>query len=112
MCRYRRENVNDGKQTFGGAEKSGTNWKLWGAAVAALLLLIFVLENSQEVRIKFLFIETTTPLIFGLLIAGVLGFLVGWLLPIVRGGRSDDAVTKRVSRPSSPSTSPPGTRRR
>ena len=76
--------MNDQRRTEGRSE-GGTNWKLWGAGIAALLLLIFIFENSQEVQIKFLFIETTTPLIFGLLIAGLLGFLVGWLLPIVRG---------------------------
>jgi uncharacterized integral membrane protein len=39
------------------------------------------------VEIRFLFVETQTPLIFGLLIAGILGFLIGWLTPIVRRGR-------------------------
>jgi uncharacterized integral membrane protein len=63
------------------------NWKLWAIAIAVLLLVIFIAENSQEVEIRFLFVETQTPLIFGLLVAGVLGFLIGWLAPIVRRGR-------------------------
>jgi uncharacterized integral membrane protein len=63
------------------------NWKLWAIGIAVLLLVIFVAENSQEVEIRFLFVETQTPLIFGLLVAGVLGFLIGWLAPIVRRGR-------------------------
>jgi uncharacterized integral membrane protein len=63
------------------------SWKLWAIGVAVLLLVIFIAENSQEVEIRFLFVETQTPLIFGLLVAGILGFLIGWLAPIVRRGR-------------------------
>ena len=70
-----------------GQQQGGTSWKLWAAGVAALLLAIFVVQNSQKVVIDFLFVETETPLIFGLLIAGLLGFAIGWLLPIVRRGR-------------------------
>jgi uncharacterized integral membrane protein len=65
------------------------SWKLWAIGIAVLLLVIFIAENSQEVEIRFLFVETQTPLIFGLLIAGILGFLIGWLAPIVRRGRRD-----------------------
>lgn len=74
----------------GPPEKGGTSWKLWAAGVAALILVIFVVQNSQKVVIDFLFVETETPLIFGLLIAGLLGFAIGWLLPIVRRGRRGD----------------------
>lgn len=74
----------------GGRQEGGTNWKLWAAGVAALLLAIFVVQNSQKVVIDFLFVETETPLIFGLIIAGLLGFAIGWLLPIVRRGRRED----------------------
>jgi uncharacterized integral membrane protein len=66
----------------------GTNWKLWAGVVALIILVVFVVQNSQEVTVDFLFTTTTTPLIFALLFAGVLGALVGWLLPRVRrGGR-------------------------
>jgi uncharacterized integral membrane protein len=64
--------------------------KLWAIGIAVLLLVIFIAENSQEVEIRFLFVETNTPLIFGLLVAGILGFLIGWLAPIVRRGRRDE----------------------
>ena len=78
----------------GPQKQGGTNWKLWAAGVAALILAIFVIQNSQKVVIDFLFVETETPLIFGLLIAGLLGFAIGWLLPIVRGAT---AATRRSS---------------
>jgi uncharacterized integral membrane protein len=64
------------------------SWKLWGGLVALLVLVIFVVQNSQEVTVDFLFTETSTPLVFALVFAGALGALVGWLLPRVwRGGR-------------------------
>ena len=75
----------------GGRSNGGTNWKLWVAGFVALILAIFIVQNSQKVVIDFLFVETETPLIFGLLVAGLLGFAIGWLLPIVRRGRRDDA---------------------
>ncbi|HEX6116218.1 MAG TPA: LapA family protein [Solirubrobacterales bacterium] len=74
----------------GGRQEGGTNWKLWLAGIAALLLAIFVVQNAQKVVIDFLFVETETPLIFGLLVAGLLGFAIGWLAPIVRRGRRED----------------------
>ena len=64
------------------------NWKLWAAVVALVVLVIFVVQNAQEVEVDFLFTTTTTPLIFALGFAGALGALVGWLLPRVRLGRS------------------------
>jgi uncharacterized integral membrane protein len=65
-------------------------WKLWAAIVALVLLVVFVVQNSQEVEVDFLFTNTTTPLIFALLIAALLGALIAWLLPRVRrGGRRD-----------------------
>jgi uncharacterized integral membrane protein len=81
--------VNEAPHTTG-RQTSGTNWKLWVAGIAALLLAIFVVQNGQSVTIDFLFVETNTPLIFGLLIAGLLGFAIGWLLPIVRRGRREN----------------------
>ena len=65
------------------------SWKLWAGLVALLVLVIFVVQNSQEVTVDFLFTTTTTPLIFALVFAGALGALVGWLLPRVRRGGRD-----------------------
>ncbi len=60
------------------------NWKGWAIGVAVLLLIIFIAQNAQKVQVDFLFIHTTTPLVFALLIATVLGALIGWLGPRVR----------------------------
>ena len=66
-----------------------TNWKGWALLVALVLLLIFIIQNSQEVEIKFLIFGTiNTALIFALVISALLGALIGWLAPRVR--RRDD----------------------
>ncbi len=67
--------------------KPSSNWKLWAVGIAIFLLAILVVQNAQKVPIDFLFVDVETPLIFALLIAGILGFLIGWLLPIVRRDR-------------------------
>jgi uncharacterized integral membrane protein len=63
------------------------NWKLWAGLVALIILVVFVVQNSQEVEVDFLFTTTETPLIFALLIAGGLGAAIGWLAPRVRRSR-------------------------
>jgi uncharacterized integral membrane protein len=64
-----------------------TNWKLWAGLVVLIILVVFVVQNSQKVEVDFLFTTTSTPLIFALLIAALLGAVVAWLLPLVRRGR-------------------------
>lgn len=68
-------------------KKEGRGWRVYVLAVAALLLLILVAQNSQKVTVDFLFVETQTPLIVALVIAGGLGALIGWALPHVRRSR-------------------------
>ena len=69
--------------------KQGRGWRTYVLAAAALVLAIFIVQNSQKVEVDFLFTETQTPLIFALLIAGALGGLIGWAWPHVRRGRRD-----------------------
>ena len=64
-------------------------WKGYGLIVAAILLAILILQNLQEVEVDFLFIHSTIPLIFALLLAGALGALIGWAAPRVRRGGRD-----------------------
>lgn len=70
--------------------KNETNWRAWGLGVLILLVLIFIAQNSQTVKIKFLFFDASMPLIFGLLIAVILGALIGYIGPIVRRHQRDD----------------------
>jgi len=70
-----------------GRKKKSTSRQIrtYAAAVAGVLALILIFQNSQSVEFNFFFAETNTPLFFGLLISFALGALVGWLLPRVRG---------------------------
>jgi uncharacterized integral membrane protein len=52
-----------------------------------IVAAIFILQNSQEVTVDFLFTTTEAPLIFALLFAAILGFLIGLALPRFRGSR-------------------------
>jgi len=65
-------------------QKKETNWRAWGLGVLIVLALIFIAQNSQSVQLKFLFFDASMPLIFGLLIAVILGVLIGYVGPIVR----------------------------
>lgn len=69
--------------------REGRGWKFYVLGAAAVLLAILILQNLQEVEVRFLFVTTNIPLIFGLLIVGALGALVGWATPRVRRGGPD-----------------------
>lgn len=70
--------------------KGGGDWKRWVAGIAAIALLILIVQNSQKVEVNFFFASTETPLVFALLIAGLLGAIIGWLAPRVRGRGHDE----------------------
>jgi len=70
-------------------KKEGRGWKSYALIIAGVMLAILILQNLQEVEVKFLFINSTIPLIFALLIAGGLGALIGWATPRVRRGGPD-----------------------
>jgi uncharacterized integral membrane protein len=53
-----------------------------------VIAAIFIFQNSQKVEVKFFFSTTTIPLVFALLLAAVLGFIIGLALPRFR--RHDD----------------------
>ena len=70
-------------------KKDARGWKFYALVVAGILMAILILQNLQEVEVRFLFIETRIPLIFALLVVGALGALVGWAAPRVRRGGPD-----------------------
>jgi uncharacterized integral membrane protein len=82
----------ESRERLHAADRGGWGWRQWTAAIAAVLLLILVVQNTEEVSFNFLFIDFTAPLIVALLIAGALGALIGWAAPrIRRGGHRDRA---------------------
>jgi uncharacterized integral membrane protein len=75
-------------QTWEGMpKKEGRGWRFYVLGVAAILLLILVIQNAQKVEVDFIFVKTQTPLIVALVIAGGLGALIGWAFPHVRRSR-------------------------
>lgn len=48
-----------------------------------VVLVLFVVFNGQTVQISLVFADVDAPLVLALLIAAVLGALVGWLLSLV-----------------------------
>jgi uncharacterized integral membrane protein len=58
--------------------------------IALVLAAIFVLQNTQKVEVKFFFSTTNIPLIFALLLAAVLGFVIGLALPRFRRPKPKD----------------------
>ena len=65
-------------------------WRTYLAMAIALLALIFVLQNTGDTSVKFLFAETELPLFFALVLSIVLGAAIGWLAPRVRRGSKRD----------------------
>jgi len=72
--------------------RKGTNWRAWGLGVVVVLVIIFIAQNSQSVQVKFLFFDASMPLIFGLIIATILGMIIGYVGPVVRRHRRDDQL--------------------
>jgi uncharacterized integral membrane protein len=58
--------------------------RLYVAIAVVVLAAIFILQNSEETKVKFFFSTTEIPLIFALLLAFVLGLIVGLVLPRFR----------------------------
>jgi uncharacterized integral membrane protein len=55
-----------------------------------VLAAIFILQNTQKVEVKFFFSTSNLPLIFALLLAAALGFVIGLALPRFRRPRHRD----------------------
>ena len=68
----------------GGPAGGGRGARFWLGVAAVVVGAIFLLQNAQKVKVDFLFSSTETPLIFALLIAGLLGFVIGLALPRFR----------------------------
>jgi uncharacterized integral membrane protein len=67
---------------------SGRGAKFWLLLIAVLVGFIFIAVNFQKVTIDFIVAETKAPLVVALLIAGVIGFIIGLALPRFRGTKA------------------------
>jgi uncharacterized integral membrane protein len=77
----RREDDPSGEQQQGWVEKrEGPSGLVIWAGIAFAILLIFILQNSDEAHVDFLFLDGDFPLWGVILVGAILGFLVGWFL--------------------------------
>src|SRR6476660_5989473 len=67
--------------------REGPSMKLIVAGVLVLLLVVFLLQNAETTKIRFLFLDGTYPLWSLLVVGAALGFVAGWLVAAARGRR-------------------------
>lgn len=78
-------------QPHGGSSgRDGTPWRRWLLYAAIVVLAIVALQNSQTVRVKFLTISGSAPLIVALLFAALLGAVIGYAAPVLRRHRREE----------------------
>jgi uncharacterized integral membrane protein len=67
--------------------REGPGGKLIVLLLALGLLILFVLQNTDEIRIDFLFWHGRWPAWIVILLVALLGLVVGWIAATVRGRR-------------------------
>jgi uncharacterized integral membrane protein len=68
----------------GAPASGGRGARFWLTVVLIALAVVFVAVNFQKVTIDFVVGDTEAPLVIALLISGLLGFLIGLVLPRFR----------------------------
>jgi len=71
-------------------QKKPVNWRAWLVGVLSALVLIVALQNSQEVSFDVLFATFKAPLIVIILLAALIGALIGYVAPLVRRHHRED----------------------
>lgn len=81
-----------GPRTHSHAElDEGIQWKRWVLGIVVVLMLIVILQNSQSVRFKLLFlVDTKAPLVLLLFVFAAVGALIGYVAPILRRHHRDN----------------------
>jgi uncharacterized integral membrane protein len=70
--------VSDVPQTVPKRGAQGRGVKFWLLVALAVFALIFILLNSQDVKIKFIFFTVKAPLFSALALSTILGLIIGW----------------------------------
>jgi uncharacterized integral membrane protein len=75
-----------------GGERSTLDWiKLGIGVLAGILLIVFFLQNREEVDVNFLWMEWSTGLIWALLASAILGALSAVAFSTIRGRAARNA---------------------
>ena len=72
-------------------QRSGPSAKWIGIIVAAVLLVIFALQNSERVDVDFFVFDTQARVITVIVVAALLGFVIGFFV-----GRPSKAERRRM----------------
>jgi uncharacterized integral membrane protein len=73
-----------------GEQGKQVNWRAWTIGVLIALVLIVALQNSQQVKVDVLFATFDAPLIVTLLVAVLVGALIGYAAPVLLRHRRDE----------------------
>ena len=73
------ERDREGRQPRETVERSGSG-RLVLIAICAVLLIAFAIANFDTVKVNFLLFDTQARLVTVVVVAGGLGFLLGWLV--------------------------------
>ena len=73
-----------------GEQGKQVNWRAWTIGVLIALVLIVALQNSQQVKVDVLFATFDAPLIVTLLVAVLVGALIGYAAPVLLHHRRDE----------------------
>jgi uncharacterized integral membrane protein len=73
----------------GAPRSEGRGARFWLTIVLVAIGFIFIAVNFQKVTIDFVFGEAKAPLVIALLISGLIGFLIGLVLPRFRRQDND-----------------------
>lgn len=68
---------------MGREQQKPVNWRAWILGGAIVLVLVVILQNSQEISVDVLFASFNAPLIVVLLVAVGVGAALGWAAPIL-----------------------------
>ena len=68
----------------GAPRSEGRGAKFWLLVVLIALGFVFIAVNFQKVKIDFVVGSAEAPLVVALLISGLIGFLIGLVLPRFR----------------------------
>ena len=87
--------VNENEQQRPADGGSDLNWRVIAGVVVLALSLVFILQNTDQANINFLFFDFEVGMWFGLLVAFVLGAIVGWGLHVAWRRRRNPSKSKK-----------------
>jgi uncharacterized integral membrane protein len=68
----------------GAPGSEGRGARFWLIVILAAIGFVFIAVNFQKVKIDFIVGEANAPLVVALLISGLIGFVIGLVLPRFR----------------------------